>query len=132
MKYYIEEHFHTPSAKIYGKKVCNTNLDINTSGNRETAGKSPRVIQQIKPEVKSLLIQTIVLIEKVSDAAKTIVTEDILEAKALHESTKLYGHVQSFSLNPYKRLVYQDSLSDPRLIVTDYLLALIMACIKEF
>ena len=31
-----------------------------------------------------------------------------------------------------ERVVYQDGLSDPRLITTGYSVALIMACIKEF
>ena len=45
IKRQIEEHFPTPPAKIYGKKVRNINPDVYASGNRETAGTSPKVIQ---------------------------------------------------------------------------------------
>ena len=58
MKRHVEKHFHTPPANIYGEKVRNINPDVYASGNRETAGRFPKVIQQIKSEVKSPLTKT--------------------------------------------------------------------------
>ena len=104
MKRQIEEHFSTPPAKIYGKKVRNINW--------ETAGRSPKVIQQIKSEVKSPLTKTTVLIKKIKNAAKTIVIEDMLQAEGLHQNRKFYGYVQSFGLNPYlKNCSYNRNLN---------------------
>ena len=88
MKRHIEEHFPPPPAKMYGEKVHNINPDVNALGNQEIIGRSPRVIQQIKSEVKSPLTKTTVLIEKISDVAKTIVTEDMLQAEELHQTRK--------------------------------------------
>ena len=104
MRCHIKEHFHTPLAKIYGEKVRNINPDIYASGNRKTARRSPNVIQRMKSEVKCLLRKTTVLIEKISDVAKTIVTKDMFQAE-LHQSRKFYGYVQSFSVNPYLTIV---------------------------
>ena len=104
MKRHIEEHFYTPLAEIYGEKVLNINPNVYASGNQETAGRSPKVIQQIKSEVKSPLTKTIVLIEKISDVAKTVITEDILQAEELYQSRKFYGYIQSFSVNPYLKI----------------------------
>ena len=105
IKRQIEEHFPTLPAKIYGKKVRNVNPDVYASGNRETAGTFPKVIQQIKSEVKSPLTKATVLIEKIKNASKTIVIEDMLQAEGLHQSRKFYGYVQSFGLNPYLKIV---------------------------
>ena len=54
--------------------------------------------------MKSPLRKTTVLIEKISDVAKTIVTKDMFQAE-LHQSRKFYGYVQSFSVNPYLTIV---------------------------
>ena len=55
--------------------------------------------------MKSPLTEATVLIEKISAAAKTIVTEDMLQAEELHQSRSFYGYVQSFSVNPYLKIV---------------------------
>ena len=85
--------------------MSNINPDIYASENRETAGRSPKVIQQIKFEVKSPLTKTSVLIEKVSDVAKTFVTKGVLQIKQLYQSCKFYEYVQSFSINPHSKIV---------------------------
>ena len=61
--------------------MWNINPNVYASWNRETAGRSPRVIQQIKSEVKSALTKATILIEKISDVAKTIVTKDMRQAE---------------------------------------------------
>ena len=50
----FKKNLFTPSTQVYVERLNNVSDEVFASGNRENAGKSPKVIQQVKSEVTYL------------------------------------------------------------------------------
>ena len=81
----FKKNLSTPSTQVYGGRLNNTSDELFASGNRENAGKSSKVIQQVKSEVTSLHIKKNKIHQFILDAADQILLEDKADAKKRKE-----------------------------------------------
>ena len=73
----------------------NISDEVFASGNRENAGKSPKVIQQVKSKIPQIIL----------DVADQILLEDKADAKKKKEKRKIWRYVQNLSVSPCLKIV---------------------------
>ena len=101
----FKKNLSTPSTQVYGGRLNNTSDELFASGNRENAGKSSKVIQQVKSEVTSLHRKKNKIHQFILDAADQILLEDKADAKKRKEKRKIWGCVQNLSASPSLKIV---------------------------
>ena len=90
---------------MFGRRLQHIQPDVFASGNRGNAGRSPKITQQIKSEVKSPLSKTENIHELIKQTASRIEIGDKEDARELGQERQFFVYVQSLSVSPDIRIV---------------------------
>ena len=101
----FKKNLFTPPTQVYGERLNNISDEVFASGNRENAGKSPKVIQQVKSEVTSLHRKKNKIHQFILDVADQILLEDKADAKKRKEKRKIWVYVQNLSVTSCLKIV---------------------------
>ena len=102
----FKKNLFTPPTQVYGERLNNISDEVFASGNRENAGKSPKVIQQVKSEVTSLHRKKNKIHQFILDVADQILLKDKADAKKRKEKRKIWEYVQNLSVFPCLKIVF--------------------------
>ncbi|XP_066911972.1 uncharacterized protein [Clytia hemisphaerica] len=100
----FEKNLKTPPSKVYGEKLAKIKSTVFAAGNREEAGRSPKIYQKIKSEVRSPNTKKAFLHEKVQQVASKIENEDRAKAQEQKQARKFYGYVHDVMVDKEVRI----------------------------
>ena len=78
--------------QVFGKRLGTINAEVFASGNRGLAGRSPKVMQKIKSEVKNPHTKKENIYNLVTKTAKKLYEDDKKNADSLNHPRKFYGY----------------------------------------